>query len=83
MLGFPRLSAYLGVASGTIQLPSFCCHGVATGANMPKASTDKRTLTDRTLKSLKPADKPFDVRDPEVRGASGAESTGPPLPRLR
>ena len=38
------------------------------GANMPIASTDKRTLTDRTLKSLKPADKPFDVRDLEVRG---------------
>ena len=35
---------------------------------MPKVSTDKRTLTDRTLKSLKPADKPFDVRDLEVRG---------------
>jgi hypothetical protein len=50
---------------------------------MPKASTDKRTLTDRTLKSLKPADKPFDVRDLEVRGAPGAESTGLPLPRLR
>jgi integrase len=35
---------------------------------MPIANTDKRTLTDRTLKSLKPADKPFDVRDLEVRG---------------
>jgi len=35
---------------------------------MPIASTDKRTLTDRTLKSLRPADKPFDVRDLEVRG---------------
>jgi hypothetical protein len=35
---------------------------------MPKASTDKRVLTDRTLKSLKPANKPFDVRDVEVRG---------------
>src|SRR5262249_23632266 len=60
--------AYLGVTSGNIQLPSFCCHGVATGANMPKASTDKRKLTDRTLKSLRSADKPFDVRDLEVRG---------------
>ena len=35
---------------------------------MPKASTDKRALTDRTLKSLKPKDKPYDVRDTEVRG---------------
>jgi integrase len=38
------------------------------GANMPKASTDKRTLTDRTLRSLKPKDKPYDIRDTEVRG---------------
>src|SRR5215472_13529481 len=35
---------------------------------MPTASTDKRTLTDRTLKSLRGADKPFDVRDTDVRG---------------
>jgi integrase len=35
---------------------------------MPIASTEKRTLTDRTLKSLRGADKPFDVRDTEVRG---------------
>jgi integrase len=35
---------------------------------MPTASTDKRALTDRTLKSLKPADKPYDVRDTLVPG---------------
>jgi integrase len=35
---------------------------------MPQASTEKRTLTDRTLRSLKPKDKPYDVRDTEVRG---------------
>jgi integrase len=35
---------------------------------MPKASTEKRTLTDRTLRSLKAKDKPYDVRDAEVRG---------------
>jgi integrase len=35
---------------------------------MPKASTDKRTLTDRTLRSLKTKDKPYDIRDTEVRG---------------
>jgi integrase len=35
---------------------------------MPKASTEKRTLTDRTLRSLKPKDKPYDIRDTAVRG---------------
>src|SRR5215471_21400538 len=33
-----------------------------------KASTLKRNLTDRYLKSLKGGSKPYDVRDTEIRG---------------
>jgi integrase len=35
---------------------------------LAKASTNKRNLTDRYLKSLKGGSKPYDVRDAEVRG---------------
>jgi hypothetical protein len=35
---------------------------------MAKASTDKRRLTDRYLKSLRGQSKPYDVRDEEIRG---------------
>jgi integrase len=38
------------------------------GGAMAKASTDKRKLTDRHLKSLKGRSKPYDVRDTEIRG---------------
>jgi integrase len=35
---------------------------------MPKASTRKQALTDRTLKSLKGEDKPYDIRDTVMPG---------------
>ena len=35
---------------------------------MAKASTDRKNLTDRYLKSLKGGSKPYDVRDREIRG---------------
>jgi hypothetical protein len=38
------------------------------GGAMAKASTDKRKLTDRHLKSLKGGSKVYDIRDTEIRG---------------
>jgi integrase len=38
------------------------------GAKMPKANTRKQALTDRTLKTVKPEDKPYDIRDTVVPG---------------